>query len=562
MRHLKGGLRLWLDAVGPMLGLSAVVIPIGVALSPVLFGLLALNFAFPIMWRSLVQAGRERQGTPAPEPRRKSLAGALTMLGLAAFTGAVLLIGLAVEHALEPGPLRLPLALAAGLVGSVAVGVAFAPLLFAPVFASHGVRGPLRPFSASFELAARMGPAQSMRLGAVAGGMLGIALVGVAGLFLEGAVTPVSLFFAAPLAVGLGAPVAASAIAHAFASYERDEETDERPVTARLRGVWGLIAPALMALFGAMAFAAFTPTTLHPSASRVELQRGFHGVGIQTGEQWVALPNTSVAAHTIDNGISIEAADGGGAGPIEAGFATPEVGVFVLERDTSPVTFEVVVTNGEDWGSTIVDADGVRLDDGFGPRVFGRLGDAGRLALGLGLLSLLFIAFSLGSELGTARALDVPKLETAGRSGELVALEGVLRVAEDSEVVFEPGSAPSRLVSHAASGKLRVMGEAWVEADAGAIRLRLPDTPVPVLEGSQSWSGEHVVVLSRFRSLGTTGLRTSSVPWPEDGMLTLGQRRDASGALVARAVRRASFVALPTLLLLGGAAARLVYAAL
>ena len=223
-------------------------------------------------------------------------------------------------------------------------------------------------------------------------------------------------------------------------------------------------------------------------------------------------------------------------------------------------TFLVAVSDGTRWGSTIVDANGVRLDDSITARVFGRLGRFGLLAFAAGMLLLLWIAFSLGSELGAARALDAPGLGQSGPVGaSLSALEGTLRIGEETKLHYRVGSAWRRFVGRAGAGWLVPSGDAWVEADAGAIRLRLPDRPIEVLEGSpDGWSGRTVVVLSRFEGFTTTGLRSASMAWPDDAVLTLGVRADAADALVRRAVRRAASVAFPTVAALGTAAATLV----
>lgn len=74
------------------------------------------------------------------------------------------------------------------------------------------------------------------------------------------------------------------------------------------------------------------------------------------------------------------------------------------------------------------------------------------------------------------------------------------------------------------------------------------------------WSGVHVVLLSRFPSAGVAGMRQAAATWPDDGRITLGRREDARRALVQRAVRRASRVALPMLAGVGVAVLTLVLA--
>lgn len=562
MRRLAGALGLIRRRLGVVLGITFVLLPIGLSLFAALVGVPITSFCYRRLLRALTAAARERAGAPAPERKGKSWAGAISIGGMAAFGAGVVLLSLAVEHLLPSGAARDGVSLAAGGLASIGLGVAFAPLMFAPFFAADGTKGPLKPFSRSFQLAARMGPRRSAALGALVGGAIGAGLVGMTGLFLLGDDSLGALVLAAPFAGALGSPLAIAILADAFVELEgAEDEAEDLPVARRVRGLWGLLLPALLLVGAAFVAAALSPSPMRESRPVEEVERGFHGIGALHGEQVRRLPGTSVRVRTLERGVSVEADDGGGAGTIDARFDTSDVGLFVFEREDEPSTFVIAITDGTRWARTVVDSDGVRLDDGLAQRVFGRLGTPGLGALALGLLLLLWIAFSLGSELGTARTLDVPDLSVEGREAGLNALEGTLRIAEDSKVRYRPGSALKRLLGHLASGSLTAEGEAWVEAQGGAIRLRLPDRPIPVLEGdAKGWAGEHVVVLSRFAKIGTTGLRTSSVPWPKDGVITLGKRGDAARALVDRAVRRASWLAFPTLLLLGGAAAKLLMA--
>src|SRR5690606_16012275 len=90
------------------------------------------------------------------------------------------------------------------------------------------------------------------------------------------------------------------------------------------------------------------------------------------------------------DGVAIEARDGGGAGYVRAGF---ETGGLSIEDGRSfggpPGSLAVIaisrhaVSDMHERSYTIVDGDGVRLDDSLTDRVLGRLGIVGGAAIAL-----------------------------------------------------------------------------------------------------------------------------------------------------------------------------------
>ncbi len=547
---------------GLTVGAGIVLLPVGVLLSLVVIGLPLVSGALTSLMRQLLQAARARAGHPAPERHGRSWGGALATLLLAGFgVGALLAVG-ALEH-LVGGALGDVPSILLGVAVYVGLGAAASPLLFAPLLAADGAKL-FEAFSLSFQVAARLGARASARLGAQVGGALALGLLPAAAV---AHASPAATVIVAPFAIALGAPLAiallADAIAEAQTLDQRAEDTAAPPdVPAGLRGIFRLLAPGLAGVGAAVLVAAATPLPLAPWASDIDAPQR----GLRTDVQLVPqrLPGTTVQVSARPHGLRIEADDGGGAGEVELPLEGEVVGVMVVERAEPAGTFVVAATDGAEWVATVVDADGVRLDDTLARRVFVRLGRVGTALLAAGLLVLLWLVFSVGSELGTARALDVPDLlaprpEGPAGGGGLRALGGTLRLGDGARVFYGRRSALARLFDHAAAGRLVVEGEAWLEADGGQFRLRLPERPVRVLEGVASdWEGVHVVVLSRFAGLASASLRTSSVPWPDDAVITLGRGADAARALLARAAKRASWLALPILGCLGVAVAILV----
>lgn len=555
---------------GALFGNAWVLMPLLSLASFAILGLPMLarsvkNLARTALKSACIVHGRE----PPRWGSESSWAGFLGVLGMVTLGGGALAIAVVSTHYLDiEAPLvRFALTLLVGSLGYVLLGAALAPLahvLFVAVSDGPGSRGVFGPLAASFEYAARRGPRQSLLDGARAGALLGVvnAAIGLALHALALAETaPGSALLAVPVAVVFGAPFALAAIADAHVQVDTEQRRDAEPsrAPARLRALAWLLGPAIAGLLAMFAGASLVPSPMRHTDLDPDPRRGMRGVAISAESQRARLPGTSVVVRTTANGIAVEADDGGGAGAVDAGFDTTQSGLYVAQRTRGGVlqpSFLVAVTDGETWATTDVDMDGVRLDDSMAERTFGRLGAFGNGALAMALLLLLYLTFTLGSELGAARTLDAPSLSSdSARSSGLKALDGTLRVGTESTLTYQPPGRLARLLG-SAEGALTVTGEAWIDADAGQQRFRLPERPVLVLGGDagRDWDGERVVILSRFTSGGVTGLRESSVVFPDDGQLTLGGRDDASELLVRRAIRRASFLNMPILLGLGAAA--------
>lgn len=537
--------------LGPILAVSCALLPIGVAMMPCLVGVPVLAYALARLTVMLLGAARRRIGT-APRTSVTAWTGAYALAGLVILvssmaTGAWVSLELFARQGVI---VRYGSALAAALIASVVVGAALAPFAFAPFVRADGAPGVVRPLTRSFELAARLGPRRMLTLGATAGRWLGVSLIGVATIFVF--TTPdaalVGMFLAAPFGVIVGAPLSGALLADAYVEASAMPERGvAAPASVRLRGIALVLAPAVAAMLVAVLIAALTPTPMREVAMQEPIRRGLHGFGITAEPQRRSLPG-DVLVSTAEHGVRIEASDGGGAGEVDARFETTESALFLERGETyggEPGTYAVIVTSGEEWAVTIVDADGVRQDDAITRRVLGRLGRVGSAALGIGMLLLLVLAWRIGVDLGEARALDVPDLRETGR-GVLSALEGTLRLGEGARL---------RRLRRGLDDAWIVEGDAWLEADGGALRFKIPEGRLPALGATEeARDGSTLVLLSRFARVAPSGLRTASTPWPEDARLVIGARADAASALVERATRVASWIALPAVVAIGAAA--------
>lgn len=304
--------------------------------------------------------------------------------------------------------------LGAAVVSAMVLGAALASLLFAPIVAAAGAPGFFAPFGRSFEVAAARGARPTLWLGLRVGTIFGVwfAAFGHLGYYLDGQGRIGPPVLLGLFAVMTAAPRALALLANVWADLDEDA-TVAGASTGQLRGLAWMILPALLALGASFAVAAFVPIPLHRGESPAPQQRGFHpevsGGYVQSGR----LPGTSVRVRVLERGIAVEADDGGGAGELEVDFETSQGWLIVEQRTRQgrPVDeFRVAVSNGEQWASTIVDADGVRLDDSTTDRTFGRLGRLGSAGLAVAALCLLFLTFTVGVELGEARRLHAPAL--------------------------------------------------------------------------------------------------------------------------------------------------------
>ncbi|MGE0789497.1 MAG: hypothetical protein AB7S26_27730 [Sandaracinaceae bacterium] len=532
------------------LGVLLFWLPFALLLSLFLIGVPLAAVSFGAILRATKSLASGGPFPPSKTPRGWS--GMLVVAALLVQALGVATVFVVAYQTIPDVPYEPSLALALASIAPIAIGAALGSFVFAPFLALDHDRGPLDACAASFELAARTGPLAAARLGAVAGVPLGLAVAISGGLGLvvgEGAIA----FFVPFVAVACGSFASVVLLATPFVNAAREVELEESgrdrstgaSAASQLRRLTLLAAPAVVLVVASFALAASRPSAMQewarvPSSHAIPL-------GPQHGEQVVRIEGTSVTVRTVPGGVMIEADDGGGAGRVASHDRFGERALIVRPRVGHPGEYVVALTDGIHREGTVIDSDGVRLDDSLHARTFGRLGPLGTTVFVLGLALLFWIVTTTGFELGTARALAVPDMSHGFPSAArgIIAIEGRLRVAPGGKVLFRPYSALKRLFTHAGAGALYVNGEAWVEMEGGELRLRLPDREVPVLEGDPRSSGQDVVVLTGTRSLGAVGLRTASGDWPDEAVITLGRRADAEATLVRRAVRRASKLALP-----------------
>lgn len=537
---------------GPVLAVSCAVIPFGVLSLPCLVGLPITAYGLGKLAVVLLSAARDGEGAPRTPPRWP---GVYALTGFAVLAGAMgLSAWIAVHLAAGQDPLvRLGAGFAAALAASVVTGAALAPFAFVPFVVADGAPGLIAPLTRSFELAGRLGPVRTLRLGATAGRWLGVSFLAVAAVFVatvpDAALS--SALLAAPFAMIPGPPLAGALIADAYveASATTERSASGGRASARLSALAVVLAPTVLLLAAAAIAAALTPTPMRPMGAHEPIRRGLQGGYLGASPRRSELPGGGATVRSTARGVVIEAPGGGGAGEVDARFDTTQCALLVLPGEAhggAPGTYAVVVATDEQWALTVVDAGGVRQDDGLTRRTLGRLGRFGSAALALGMLLLLVLAYRIGVDLGEARALDVPDLREAGR-GVLGALTGTLRLGEGARVRRARGLLEDAWI---------VEGDAWLEADAGALRFKLPEGRVRVLSGSdEPKDGGALVLLSRFERVAPAGLRHASTPWPDDARLVIGGRGEAEDALVRRATKVASWIALPAVAALGLAAA-------
>jgi hypothetical protein len=312
-------------------------------------------------------------------------------------------------------------------------------------------------------------------------------------------------------------------LADAYVRSAAPAPTVEARAPRRLRTLALVLVPLLLIPSAATIAAAFTPTPMRPLGDPPVPG----GVLERTSFPGVQVRKTA-------GGVSIEASDGGGAGAVRAGFDPRNTGLIVIDdgsRYGVPGSWAVIVTDGDQGAYTIVNGDGVRLDDSLGERVLGRLGVMGGTALALGVVLLLVLAWRLGVSLGEARTLDAPDLDAPGK-GARKGLLGTLSIAKSATLTR-------------ARRSIRIAGEAWIDADG--LRIRLPEGTIPALSelDRDPHQGQPIVLVSRFERALTANLREAAAQWPDDGLLVLGTREDAREALARRAATAAAWIALP-----------------
>jgi hypothetical protein len=545
---LRGVARLLRGEVGPLLGIGLFLVPLGIGLMPCGIGFPLAWFAFGLMTRTLLRAASRTHGRAAPPNESRRWAGAMALAGLLLLVLGMGLGGGVTAEVMagsEPHE-RLFGAGVTALLLAVALGAALGPCGFAPFLVLEGV-APAASLARSFELAARIGPRRFAWVGVASALAVALPLLAVCAVLVNLRSPPeafASFFVALPVGLALGPSLAGAILAEAYVEATALGPVDVLSAPAKLRALRLLVLPALGLMVLTLGVALVTPLPMRELPDEPSRARGFSGAGYTITPPVVPIPGGLAAVHALPGGVSIDAYDGGGAGRVSARFGGASGSVAVVDGARyggDPGTFAVLLSSGTRRAVTIVDADGVRQDDGIGPRVLGRLGLYGGSALALGLALVLVLFARLGLALGEAYALGAPEVREAPRRDGLAALEGVLRLA--------PGSS-----LRVRRDRCEVSGDAWVEADGGALRVRLEPRVIPWLGAPAAESalveGAPLTLVSRSLAGSAVGLRDAAGRWPADGRLALGCRVDATRALVARASKLASWTAVPALVAL------------
>lgn len=308
----------------------------------------------------------------------------------------------------------------------------------------------------------------------------------------------------------------------------------------RLRSIAALGAPVVAMVLAALAFAAARPSAPRsaPTADEVDRSESF--------DERVELAGVhGLVVRRLPRGVSIETADGGGAGPQDFGVIVPPYGDPDGDLRVSGsaehgwIVYAATVFGTwpfEDrvWQRRGVrfDARGVRTDDGIVDRVRGRFHQ-----LGLGLLLASFL-FSLPFFVVLARGLGSAAILGRGESrGEWTAWRGSLEVERGLGV----------------SGDRVETGEGRVVLDGGDAIVHVgPGTPV-IGDGGALLRGMAVTVVGRAATLAPLGPRSGAVAWPEGAWLVVGSLDAARERIARRTLGTAALLGVPAALLAIGA---------
>lgn len=505
---------------------SIAALAVGIFMTPCFVGIFVASFALGSLVSGVVRAsGRTFEGSSPGT----GLAAYLGIAALAVVTCVAVVTAIDLTFGVIDAWL---VAIVVAPIGASAFGAALGPLLFVPFVLAEGRHRFVAAIARSFELGTRLGAARTAWLGGVVG--LGLASGVAAASLLVFALRMDEpdhwgfLLLAQPVGLALAVPWCVARIARGYVAMQVSEEQRAVP---RLRAMALVLAPGLLVCAAALFVGAWTPTpmrALAPDVPRPDPRRGLHPALADE----VILPGTSVRVTPLARGVNISADDGGGAGPVD----DPHIGevdaMLVIEPGEEhggpPGSFAVVRTYWP-WASvTIVDRDGVRLDDGLKERVLDRMGRVGIGLLAFALAAIFALVFWLGRAIGRARTIDAPRLEAGG---VLSALSSTYRKSEETS---------------------------WLES--GDLRIRVPDQPPILGEARTLEDGDAVTLISRFDRGITGGLRDAFAPWPRDGRLVIGDRADAASALVARASRTATWLAVPALAALLAVAVKVLLA--
>ena len=526
---------------GAALGATAVA-TLGLATTVCVVGLYPLLLASRSVVTQHLSAATgaryDRDEDPRVSRRWALLVLALGWLGV----GTAVLVGLALGELIAPtGEELLALSLPQGL--AVAATVACVTSVFSGVvFVPMVLLDPARPGGIGAALAISADLAHSHGAWPLVG--RGLALAG-----LITAVVALALLVSPVLALLLGLlPWLASATFVAEYARRRDSVVAAPAGDVRLpAGARGLgVAAAALALvaLGAMGLAAVRPLPLTPlvDASR---RRGVTLRDARDPGLPYRVPDSEVVLSAEAAGVRVEGPGGAGAGFI----AAPHLGRAERVRHHALVNggHRLVLLSGARRAELLLDAGGVRLDDGPGRRLSRRAGWPGLALVGLALLSWLAFALATGADLFAARALSalrVARADGSAEGGVPGAIEGSLELSEDARV--EPAGRGARARAGLDLGR-RGLRPAAGPRGGGALR---------------GWpaGGGGSASPSRAASRATVaaGVRAAGIEWPPDGRLLCGDRDAVVRGLVRRAGRRATAALALAALATAGAAAWLV----
>lgn len=342
-------------------------------------------------------------------------------------------------------------------------------------------------------------------------------------------------FTLASFVYGVGVFVYAEAAAKAHMQTRRE---DDVPVASArylyLPAFACVLLGAVLFGYGVVAATEASPMTLYegPVAENEFLNSLVNEGAQRVPAERGTLPNTDIRIDPFTGGVTVETADGGGAGRINVlspHEEEPENFYMDLWFTEDAEGFDVYQqSNG--WRYFTIDRTGVRTDDGLARRLRHGLGRSALLFFGAGLLLIALCVWLVASAARVRRRLvairSVEELETPQCTG---ALEGTFHGKAYNVSAIE------------ALKIIQVKGEGEIRAHLGGnlLRFRLP------AEGTSGVGvpkdGESVTLTGVFPVL-QAQLREASVEWPSDALLLTGDKDSAAKGLVQRALRPALVV--------------------
>lgn len=334
---------------------------------------------------TLVEALRLGPGEPPlPLIAKRSLT---TLMSIVVVLGVLALAGVSGSGAsvwLFGGSVGYETALWGALVGAGAAGGLLAPLVFLPYAAVERERRPGDAFAHATVLTGALPWGRVALISSAVPLLLAAPFVIIAALPDALSIPPILAAAATSTAL---VPLVFCALAAAYA-----EASERRAIIAPPTGmeparaasiVPGVsVALALVGLLGGLLVVMlFRPSPLEPVARDAGEPHGplveFDPFGTVTG--------TPVHLAAAETGVRVSVDDGGGAGLVE-GVPHPIAYRTEPRPEVCSTCFTLVVTNGSVRGAAVLDASGVRHDDGPSARLARRVGALGWLAIGSALV--------------------------------------------------------------------------------------------------------------------------------------------------------------------------------